>query len=278
MFNIENRSKPILKWVGGKSGILDQIIPFFPKHFNRYVSMFAGGMSDALALNQNIEAIVNDLNYELYNLYSIVRDFPQSLMSQLDLMARQYSEEYFYKVRENDFNKEKLVESAARTIFLNKTDFNGLYRVNKNGKFNAPFGKRKKCPALYDRENLLEVSKRLKNIKLYCLDFSDAFKMVKFGDFVYCDPPYYPLNETSSFTSYTADGFDETLQDRLKQNCEDAVKLGVKVIISNSNSNFIKNLYSNTNIWDIHEIQAKRSINSKGDKRGEIAELLIVSK
>lgn len=192
-------------------------------------------------------------------------------MKTLDIFSKSYSEAFYYEMRL--FSPSSKIEKAARTIFLNKTGFNGLYRLNSSGKFNVPFGKREKCPKLYVKENLLKVSERLKQAHLTNWDFETVINKAGENTIVYCDPPYEPLNRTSAFNQYTAKGFSQHDQKRLKEACERAVDRGAKIILSNSAASFIKNLYAE---WEIKFIPARRAINSKGSRRGSILETLIL--
>lgn len=270
--NIEEiRVKPVLKWAGGKSGLLPQLLPLFPKTFDRYFEPFFGGGAVFFSLGFTGEIYLNDLNCELIDLYETVRDHPTQLMKALDTLAQKYSEEFYYQLREQ--NQKSKILRAARTIFLNKSGFNGLYRQNSKGGFNVPFGKREKCPALYDRDNLLRASNSLKNATLTSLDFEAVINQAGSGDFVYCDPPYEPLSRTSSFNAYQGGGFSQGEQNRLKKACIRAHERGAYLIISNSSADFIKNLYSECNTISI---AARRAINSKGDSRGNIEEFAIL--
>jgi DNA adenine methylase len=271
-FDYSNRAKPILKWAGGKSNLLPQLIPYFPIKFNRYIEPFIGGGAVFFSLaSGGVPSIINDFNYDIYTIYKTIRDKPNDFMKYLDKYSHKYSEEFYYHLR--SINPKTDIEKSARTLFLNKTGFNGLYRLNSQGKFNVPFGKKVKCPALYDKDNLLNVSRRLKNTSLCNKDFEIIINQAESGDFIYCDPPYEPLSVTSSFNSYNSGGFSFIEQERLYQACKKAVNRGVFVIISNSCSPKIIELYKN---WDNRRVLAKRSINSKGNGRGEIEEILVI--
>lgn len=271
MFTIENRVRPILKWAGGKSGLLPQLMEHFPPTFNRLVEPFVGGGAVFFALQSGVPALINDGNQELIELYTVVRDSPEDLMKALDKMAAQYSEAFYYTLRSQ--NPKSAVHRAARTVFLNKTGFNGLYRQNHQGVFNVPFGKRVACPLLYDRENLLLASLHLRNVSIENVDFEEIIDTTGEGDFVYCDPPYEPFSSTASFTAYKASGFSQDDQQRLKNAVLRATERGAYAVISNSTVDFILNLY---NGWDVRRVFARRAINSNGNGRGEIAEVLIV--
>ncbi len=271
MFDLENRAKPVLKWAGGKSGILHDIVANFPNQFERYFEPFLGGAAVFLALEKRVPVILNELNPEIVNMYRVVRDFPGELMVSLDVHESLYSEEYYYAVRA--MKPTNFIEMAARTVFLNKTGFNGLYRQNSKGEFNVPFGKRSKCPALYVSSNLFLVSEKLRGIEFMNGDFELALAHAREGDFVYCDPPYEPVSRTSSFNSYTHTGFSQADQTRLHKACELAVRRGATVAVSNSAASFIKTLYVG---WDVRMVKANRAINSRGDSRGAVDEVLVL--
>lgn len=214
---------------------------------------------------------LNDANAELIQLYEVIRQEPQKLMVALDNLAEKYSEDFYYELRSSV--PDGTLEQAARTLFLNKTGFNGLYRQNAKGEFNVPFGKRKTCPALYDRDNLLRVSQALQPVTLMSFDFEHVIDLAQEGDCVYCDPPYDPISKTSSFHAYQGGGFSREDQKRLKEACLRAQQRGAFVLISNSSSAFIQELYSDC---QVHVLSARRSINAKGDGRGCIKEALVI--
>ncbi len=267
----EKRIKPVIKWAGGKSSLLPQLLPLFPERYSRYVEPFLGGGAVFFSLRQSATSLLNDRNPELIELYATVRDFPIPLMAELDAMAKMYSEDFYYSLRKQ--TPETQIMRSARTILLNKSGFNGLYRQNSKGSFNVPFGKRERCPRLYDKENLLRASAALQHATLQSLDFENVIDQAEKGDFVYCDPPYEPLSPTSSFNTYQGCGFAQDHQRRLKDACRRAQDRGAFVVISNSSADFIKELYSDC---DIRQISARRAINSKGNGRGEIQELAIL--
>jgi DNA adenine methylase len=263
--------RPILKWAGGKSGLLSQMWPHFPVDFERYVEPFIGGAAVFLSLPEPKPSLLNDSNGELIHLYRTVRDQPRELAAALAEFTLLYSEEFFYALR--DEKPEEALRRAARTIFLNKTGFNGLYRMNSREQFNVPFGKRPKCPALCNLENFLRVAEKLKTATLSHADFEVVLDQAGPGDFVYCDPPYAPVSKTASFTSYTHRGFSLDEQARLKQAADRARARGARVVVSNSWTEEMLKLYSD---WKIVEIQARRAINSDGGGRGKVSELLAV--
>lgn len=271
--------KPFVKWAGGKNGLINSLISFIPKNFNYYFEPFVGGGALFFYLkNLNIlnskKIYLNDKNVELINAYKQIKINPNKLLEELEILKNNHSKEYFYKIRnlDRDSNFYSLSEvfRAARFIYLNKTCFNGLCRYNAKGNFNTPMGNYKN-PKIYDKDLIFSVHKVLKNVSITNKDFEVISLKAKKGDFIYFDPPYYPLNKTSSFVSYT-DNFSANEQIRLYKlfkmlDCE-----GVKVLQSNSNTDFIKELYED---FEIMEVISKRAINCKGDKRGKITELII---
>lgn len=271
--------KPFVKWAGGKNGLINSLISFIPKNFNYYFEPFVGGGALFFYLkNLNIlnskKIYLNDKNVELINAYKQIKINPNKLLEELEILKNNHSKEYFYKIRnlDRDSNFYSLSEvfRAARFIYLNKTCFNGLCRYNAKGNFNTPMGNYKN-PKIYDKDLIFSVHKVLKNVSITNKDFEVISLKAKKGDFVYFDPPYYPLNKTSSFVSYT-DNFSANEQIRLYKlfkmlDCE-----GIKVLQSNSNTDFIKELYKD---FEIIEVISKRAINCKGDKRGKITELII---
>jgi DNA adenine methylase len=271
MFSIPDRARPVIKWAGGKSALLESLIPLFPRKFVRYFEPFLGGAAVFLALDGSAPAFVNDRNPEIYSLYRVIRDEPSALIRLLGRYRDRYSEDFYYRLRSQA--PRSPVWAAARTVFLNKTGYNGLFRQNARGGFNVPFGKRASCPCLFERENLLAVSARLRRTRLTNWDFEKVIDRAGPGDFVYCDPPYEPLNVTSSFNSYLAGGFSREEQIRLKRAAERAAARGAVVAISNSAAPFILELYEG---WQVHSIYARRSINSKATSRGAIREVLAV--
>ncbi len=270
IFDLPSRAKPALKWAGGKSALLPQLASHFPAGCKVYIEPFLGGGAVFLALGSGTVSLINDSNPEIFNLYSIIRDQPQALMTELDKFKPQYSENFYYSLRQS--KPETCLQQAARTIFLNKTGFNGLYRQNASGQFNVPFGKRLTCPALYQTTNILAISSRLQSADLKNQDFEEILEEAQEGDLVYCDPPYEPLDQTSSFTAYQARGFSQVDQIRLKEACLRAHSRGALVFISNSSADFILDLYAG---FEIQKIRARRAINSDGGKRGEVEEVLV---
>lgn len=268
---------PVLKWVGGKRQLLNDIIPMIPKNCSTYVEPFIGGGAVLFEL-QPKKAIINDFNSELINVYTVIRDYPEELIKELQFHKENNTSEHFYAVREYDrklefFSQMTPVQKAARVIYLNKTCYNGLYRVNSAGQFNSPYGKYKN-PNIVNETVIRAMSKYFNknNIVIKNEDFKDALKGLRKGAFVYLDPPYMPISSSSSFTGYTENGFNEDKQRELKALCDKLNKKGIKFLQSNSDCEFIRELY---NDYNIKTIKAKRAINSKGNSRGEINEVLI---
>jgi DNA adenine methylase len=272
--------QPFIKWVGGKKGVLKQILPLFPKQFNNYYEPFVGGgavffelFSRGLLKDKKI--ILSDINSELINTYNVVRDNPHELILNLEKYKYQHNKEFYYKIRDLDrveeYNKLSNLEKATRFIYLNKTCFNGLYRVNKKGYFNTPIGSYKN-PNIADKYTLLNASEALQNATIKQHSFEEILKYTQKDDLVYLDPPYYPLNKTSNFTSYDSNSF---LEDKQLELFELFCKLNnknIKLIQSNSDTDFIKKLYKQ---YNIEIVNANRFINSKSNGRGKINELLI---
>lgn len=266
---------PILKWAGGKKQLLPEIEKFLPDKIPTYYEPFLGGASVLFFIQPKV-AYINDYNRDLINVYDCVKNNLDELLE--DLKKHENSADYFYKIRELDrkssvFNKLTNVEKASRFIFLNKTCFNGLFRVNKAGEFNTPFGYYK-SPNIVNETTLRAVSLYLNenDIKYFSLDFEEFLNRVKKNSFVYLDPPYDPISISSNFTGYTNLGFDKKEQIRLKNVCDELDKKHVKFLLSNSATDFIKDLYSK---YNISIIKAKRSINSNANLRGSVDEVLI---
>lgn len=252
----QDRLKPFVKWVGGKRGVLPELLKRIPAHFDRYYEPFVGGGALFFELLPQ-KACISDLNSELIAAYESIKNTPQVLMDLLDEHYNNHSEEYFYHLR-GQTKFASLDEVAARFIYLNKTCYNGLYRVNKQGKFNSPFGKYIKGKfSLYDAANLIAVSNYLKGVEISCQSY-EKIKPQK-EDFVYFDPPYY-----SVYTQYTDKNFCREDQEQLAQFVNDLSQREVKVMLSNSNTDFIKTLYKN---YNISIISAPRSVNCKGNNR-----------
>lgn len=270
---------PVLKWAGGKTQLLPEINKRLPKQFNTYYEPFFGGGALLFSLLPS-SAVINDLNSELMNVYKCIKHDAQfiRLLKELDRHQSLHSKSYYYLIRDIDcspyYKNWRDYERAARTIYLNKTCFNGLYRVNKKGHFNTPIGT-EKYKKLYDLDNITNMHEYLKNnnVKILCGSYSSAVKDAKAGDFVYFDPPYN-YQDDDGFTSYTADGFTKENQVELFNLFKELSDKGVYVMLSNNNTDFIRDLYKDYNIDIVH---AKRAINRKGDGRGAVEEVIITN-
>ncbi len=267
---------PILKWVGGKRQLLNEITPLIPKRITTYVEPFLGGGAVLFNL-QPKKAIINDFNKDLINVYRVVRDSPQELLDILKKHDKNNCEDYYYEIRALDrfenYNKISNLEKAARIIYLNKTCYNGLFRVNQAGQFNSPYGKYRN-PNIVNEPVILAMSNYFNdnNIKIMEGDYREALKNIRKGAFVYFDPPYMPISSSSSFTGYTENGFNKKDQEELKIECDKLNDRGINFMLSNSAHPYILELYKD---YEINIVKARRSINSKGNKRGEINEVLV---
>lgn len=266
---------PVVKWVGGKRQLLGAITPLLPCQISTYCEPFLGGGAVLFSV-QPSRAIVNDLNEDLISVYEVIRDDVESLIASLS--RHENTREYFYAIRNLDRDREcyrdlPRVEKASRLLYLNKTCFNGLFRVNAAGQFNAPYG-RYKNPNIVNEATLRAVSRyfRENDVEFHSEDFADTLDRVEAGGFVYLDPPYDPVSETASFTSYNKGGFGRSEQIRLKECCDKLTARGVHFLLSNSATDFIKELYRD---YDVCIVAAKRAINADATKRGAIEEVLI---
>lgn len=273
------KGKPFVKWAGGKRQIVDKLLMHAPDEFNTYYEPFVGGGALLFELSPK-KAVINDSNKELINVYNVLRNEEKfkKMCSILNTYEKNNSEEFYYELRNKDRNKSSFdrlsdYKRAGRTIYLNKACFNGLYRVNSKNEFNVPFGKKTKVNT-YDIGNLITVSNYLtmNDIKILNVDFEDSVKDAQKGDFIYFDPPYD--SETSIFNSYTEEGFGKEEQRRLAKVYKELSNKGCYVMLSNNNTTLIKELYKDFNI---HIIEAKRSINSNGKKRGKVEEVIITN-
>ena len=264
-------TQPFVKWVGGKRNLLDQILPRLPEKFNTYYEPLVGGGAVYFSIAGKVKkSILADTNLDLVLTYKAIQKDPQKLISRLKYHARNHNEDHFYSVREKQ--KRDPIGIATRFLYLNKTCYNGLYRVNRSGKFNVPIG-RYKNPGIVLADNILGCHRALKNTTIHHSDFETINP--KKDDFVYFDPPYYPING-SSFTQYTSNGFSEKEQIRLRNFIEAIHRKGVKVMLSNSNTEFIKELYKGK-YFKKHLVKAPRFVNSKANQRGNVEELLITN-
>jgi DNA adenine methylase len=265
------KASPFVKWAGGKRKLLNHIVSAAPVRFSRYLEPFVGGGALALALGHS-EMLINDSNIELINAYRIVRDNLGALISFLDGYQRRHSKENYYMVRAQDPASLHPIEQAARFIYLNKTCFNGLYRVNKQGQFNVPFGKYKHA-VLYKKEDLQVVSNVLQSAKLFAEDYQTFLKQqAQPGDFIYLDPPYVPISQYSDFKRYTKEQFRENDQHILAEVYNELVELGAYPVLSNSYSKLTLDLYARHQILVVY---ASRNINHEGNGRDPIPEILV---
>lgn len=268
------KAKPFLKWAGGKKQLLPALLARLPKSFHRYYEpMLGGGALFFYIAPKN--AYLSDTNAELINAYLVVKGALDPLI--IDLNQHIHTEQYYYQMRKADRLPEYAnwsdVQKASRLIFLNKTCYNGLFRVNSKGYFNTPFG-RYANPRIADEANLRLCHHALKKAKICAASFEKISASVKADDFVYFDPPYLPLNQSSSFTSYCAGGFDFGMQQELRDFCAYLHRKGVKFMLSNSHTPETLELYSDFNI---ETVQAKRAINSKAEKRGSVTEIIVTN-
>lgn len=273
------KGKPFVKWAGGKRQIMDKLTKYVPDEFNTYYEPFIGGGALLFELSPK-KAVINDSNKELMNVYEVLCDEQKfkKLCGILNNYEIKHSEEFYYEIRNKDRNKNAYnrlsdYTRAARTIYLNKACFNGLYRVNSKNEFNVPYGKKTKVNT-YEGGNLITVSNYLtmNNIKILSTDFEEVVKEAKKGDFVYFDPPYD--SDTNTFNSYTEEGFGKDSQRRLAKVFRELDEKGVYVMLSNHNTTLINELYKD---YNIHVIEAKRNINSNGSKRGKVEEVIITN-
>ncbi len=288
-------ARPILKWVGGKGQLLDRLQPLFPPKFNRYIEPFAGagavffrlynlGLIGANPRLRVVPAILNDFNGELMTVYQAVRDHVDELIEELGRHQAHINDpDYYYYVRnldrEPDFPQWPLPMRAARTIFLNKTGYNGLYRVNQSGYFNVPFG-RYKHPTVLDRDALKAAHLALQRVDLMCSDFAQPLRLARKGDFIYVDPPYQPLSRTANFTAYTSRGFGWSEQQRLAKWLARVAKRGCYVLINNADTSEVRELYRSTFeergvLISMESFETARNINSAPDARGGGQELTV---
>ncbi len=266
------RCKPFLKWAGGKTSLLPELIKRVPWKFSRYFEPMVGAGALFFKL-QPEKARLGDVNAELVNVYQVVRAKCDELIE--DLSRHRHEKEYFLELRNADRQENYKywsdVQRASRFIYLNKTCFNGLYRVNSKGQFNVPFGDYKN-PNFLDEKNLRACSQVLAAARLAQADFEEIVESAEEGDFVYFDPPYVPLSESSSFTSYSKEGFGLQEQERLASCFSSLSERGVQCMLSNSDTSIVRELYGG---FRIEQVFAPRAINSKATKRGAIAELII---
>lgn len=267
--------KPVLKWVGGKRQLMSEIAPLISPSPSLYVEPFVGGAAVLLS-KQPEKARINDANEELINVYRVIKSSPDELLKQLAVHAEQNTSEYYYEIRALDrsqqYNELTDIQRAARIIYLNKTCYNGMFRVNSQGQINVPYGKYKH-PNIVNEPGIRALSSYLANdVEILCGDYADALVDLPKNSFVYLDPPYMPVSSTSAFTGYTESGFDFNEQIRLRDECAKLREQGISFLQSNSDCVAVRDLYRG---FKVATVKAKRSINSKGDGRGAINEVLI---
>ncbi len=266
---------PVLKWVGGKRQLIETFSPLLPKRITSYCEPFVGGGALLFHLQPNT-AYVNDINKDLIGVYAVIKQNVDGLIE--ELKKHKNEADYFYSVRNWDRDKEKYqslsdVEKAARILYLNKTCYNGLYRVNNAGEFNSPYGYYRN-PNIVNAPVLRAVSAYFNaaDIHFSSIDYSEVLSSIKKGTFVYIDPPYDPVSETASFTGYAKGGFSKNEQIRLRQCCDELNRRGIKFMLSNSATPFVMEQYAGYNIT---VVQAKRAVNSVGSKRGGVDEVVV---
>ena len=277
---IAEKPKPFVKWVGGKRQLLTQFrrLNLYPPELfdikrGRYFEPFVGGGAVFFDLLPE-RGFLSDLNKELVITYNVIKNDVGGLIA--SLKKHKNDKDYFLKLRSQDLSKLSDLSVASRFIFLNRTCFNGMYRVNSKGGFNVPYGKYTN-PLICDEDNLKKVSKALQGIEIKHQDYKEVLKKAKKGDFIYFDPPYYPISKTSSFTSYTSEAFLDKEQIELRDTFMELNKRGCYVMLSNSDTPFINKIYSGLQGVRINKVEAGRAINSKGSGRGKITEVLITN-
>lgn len=269
-------ARPVLKWAGGKRRLIGEIIKLFPTDYHKraYHEPFFGGGAIFFYLAPE-KGSINDVNIRLMNFYKVLKDKPDELINEASKYV--YKKDEYYRLRSR-FNEDSLsnVEDAAILLYLNKTGYNGLYRVNSKGRYNVPFG-RYKNPTIIDEEKIREASAILKRIDIYSERFTSVKKKAESGDIVYFDPPYLPISETSDFTEYSKVGFGYDDHELLRDTCVELDEKGVLFIQSNSHIEAIIELYEDIGEFSINTVQMNRAINSKASSRGEVNEILITN-
>ena len=267
-----NEPLPFVKWAGGKRCLIKEMESNLPEKFNNYYEPFVGGGALFFAIARDLNtAYLSDFNFQLMLTYSVIKNDPEKLIAQLRNHANQHSKEYYYKIRSHH-NAKDPIYIAARLIYLNKTCYNGLFRVNKSGHFNVPMGKYKN-PNIVQESNIRNCHRALQIANIECREFDTI--LPEYGDFVYYDPPYHPTDEIN-FTSYTKTDFTEKDQERLRDFTLKLHKKGVKVMLSNSNTKYIRSLY-NMKPFNIQIVHAPRFVNCKRDGRNPVEEVLITT-
>lgn len=266
------KAQPVIKWAGGKRQLIDRYKEFFPTGYNAYHEPFLGGGAVFFHLIPPV-SFLSDSNEELINMYLVIQNKVDQLIE--DLSRHRNDSDYYYGIRSLEVGGLTDVQRASRLIYLNKTCYNGLYRVNRKGEFNVPFGKYRQ-PRFLDVDLLLAANRVLQRAVLAAGDFEMVLDNARPGDFVYLDPPYYPLSRTASFTDFTDQSFSSRDHERLARVFRQLARRGCLVMLSNSDTPFVRELYSGYEPGII-PLTANRSINSRGDKRGPVGELVVCS-
>jgi DNA adenine methylase len=281
MVNMKKKVPTFIKWAGGKTQLLPQFKELFPDKITTYIEPFLGSGAVFFYLKKNYKikkAILSDINEELINCFKIVRDNPSDLIELLrqhKVLHSQNAKDYYYGIRKLNPKDLSEVQRAARLIYLNKTCFNGLYRVNSKGEFNVPIGDYKN-PDIVSEDKIKEASELLKGSVIKTMSFTKIGRTAKCGDFIYFDPPYYPISKTANFTSYTQRSFAKKEQKQLSRLFIKLHKKGCFLMLSNSNSDFIVPLYNKPQFkFDIKFVDARRVINCDATKRGSIKEIVV---
>jgi DNA adenine methylase len=261
--------RPFLKWAGGKRQLLPALLPRIPPRFRTYFEPFVGGGALYFALQPG-RAVLADTNARLIRTYRGLRDDVDRVVALLKTYP--HDADFFYRTREEDIDTRSDARVAAWFIYLNRIGYNGLYRVNRENRFNVPFG-RYVNPTICDEENLRACARALQGVELRIADFDEALRGVRRGDFVYFDPPYVPASPTASFTAYTSAGFGPPDQVRLRDLARRLKRRGVHVLLSNSATDFVRELYADD--FDLEEVPATRAVNSRGSRRGAVPELVM---
>lgn len=277
-YNHNTLLKPALKWIGGKTQLLSTMVPLLPCKYNTYCEPFVGG--GALLFHvQPHTAIINDINTEIITAYNVIKYDVENLIVELKTFKNE--SDFYYWVRSWDrdtdaYNNISDIKKAARILYLNKTCFNGLYRVNNQGKYNVPFGKYKN-PNIVNEVVLRHISEYFNKCDITILnaDYTKVLESLPRDSFVYLDPPYDPLTKTANFTKYSSNGFSQDDQIELKEICDKLTSGGVKFMLSNSSTEFIKNLYSDGGKYNIIEVDAARKVNCVASKRGKVSEVIV---
>ena len=275
----ETLPEPFIKWAGGKGQLLTQLARYYPPTVKRYFEPFIGSAAVFFDVHRRFHpryTLLSDTNAELVNCYKVVRDDPEAvirLLGRHKKLHRERGSGHYYKIRELQTRSFAPAQRAARFIYLNKTCYNGLYRVNSAGQFNVPIG-RYKNPNILDDTGLRAASRALQGVRLTAQDFSDCLGKIKTEDFIYIDPPYFPRSATSNFTGYTEGGFGLEQQERLASFARAAGARGCRLMLSNSDTPVVRSLYRG---FHIHTVSARRAINSNGRARGPITELVITN-